>query len=125
MKEIDSPKDAVPDTVLSKQGFKAIVSTAGGAALLFVSVLPSIAVLAIGFITAGLGISGIASKDREDKKPGILVTIAGTLLIFSRVVSPIRRAAIVALLVVGLGLLCTGLLNGLKFLSGLYKKRQG
>jgi hypothetical protein len=103
---------------LAKQGVSAVAGIAGGVALFVLGALPPIAGIIAGAVVAVVGISGLLSKDPEDKKPGMVVTIGGALAIFSKV-GLVRPLAGTLLGIGALGLLALGIWNGIKFLKGL------
>ncbi|GHT87004.1 hypothetical protein FACS1894137_13430 [Spirochaetia bacterium] len=109
-----------PTNVLSKQGLIAIGGIAGGTALMIIRALPSFIGLIAGVIVALIGISGIRSKDPDDRKPGILAAAAGGLAILARVpIKPLAALSGTLLGISALGLLAVGIWNGIKFLKGL------
>ncbi|GHU99721.1 hypothetical protein FACS189483_09290 [Spirochaetia bacterium] len=118
MKQIESGDSHVSTDVLAKRGVTAIGSLIGGSGLLVLGVLPPIMGLVAGGIVGVVGISGLISKDPEDRKPALLVTMAGALAVFSKV--PIVRPVAATLLGLGaIGLIGLGIYNGIKFLKGL------
>ena len=129
MNDIDQKKDLeiVPANVLAKQGVSAIAQIAGGI-LIFIMHIFSAKLMPLGIvfglIIGGIGISGLLSKDSEDKKPGTLLTAAGILKLLSHVGPAVLRGLAGTLLAVSsLGLAAMGIINGIKFLKGL-KSRQ-
>ena len=122
-------KDLVPITpreVLVKLGTSAVACFAGGA-LLFVMTMgvrfriPGI-ILSVGALALGVG--AIFSKDKEDKKPGTLITVAGVLGMAVQFGPPMLRPfAVFALGLGAIGLLVSGIWKGINFLRGL-KSRQ-
>jgi hypothetical protein len=128
MNDIEPVKD-VPTNVLAKQGVAAIAEIAGGVLLLLMHIF-SIRVPPLGiifaFIVGGIGISGLVSKEPEGKKPGVILTIAGSLKLLFHLGVPavIRPIAGAFLTFTSLGLLALGIVNGIKFLWGLKKRNQ-
>ena len=115
-----------PREVLVKLGTSAVSQLAGGA-LLFVMTMgarfriPGI-ILSVGALVLGIG--ALFSKDKEDKKPGTLVTCAGVLGMFVQFGIPILRPFAVFVLGLGaIGLIASGIWKGIKYLRGL-KTRQ-
>ena len=118
-------KDLIPITpreVLVKLGTSAVAHLGGGV-LLFVMTMgvrfriPGI-ILSIGVLV--LGISALLSKDREDKKPGTLITIAGVLGMAVQFGPPMLRPfAVFALGLGAIGLFASGIWKGINFLRGL------
>jgi len=121
--------DLVPITprdVLVKLGTSAIAHLAGGA-LFFVMAMgvrfriPGI-ILSIGALVLGGG--ALLSKDREDKKPGLIITAAGVLGMVIQFGIPILRPlAVFALGLGAIGLIASGIWKGIQYLRGL-KTRQ-
>jgi hypothetical protein len=121
--------DLVPITpreVLVKLGTTAVAHLAGGA-LFFVMAMgvrfriPGI-ILSVGALVLG-GVA-LLSKDREDKKPGLIITGAGVLGMLVQFGPPmIRPFAIFALGLGAIGLIVSGIWKGIKYLRGL-KTRQ-
>jgi hypothetical protein len=107
---------------LAKQGVAAIGMIAGGAFLFVMEALARFRVLGL-VLGAAAGIVGIAallSKDPDDRKPGIIITAAGILVILSKTGIPVLRALAPTLLSIGaVGLLVVGVWKGIKFLRGL------
>ena len=129
MDEKEDERELVPITpreVLVKLGTSAIACFAGGA-LLFVMTMgvrfriPGI-ILSVGALVLGVG--AVFSKDREDKKPGLIITGAGVLGMVIQFGIPILRPiAVFALGLGAIGLIASGIWKGIKFLRGL-KTRQ-
>jgi hypothetical protein len=122
-------KELIPITpreVLVKLGTSAVAHLAGGA-LLFVMTMgvrfriPGI-ILSLGALVLGAG--ALFSKDREDKKPGTLITVAGVLgMAVQFGPSMLRPFAAFALGLGAIGLIASGIWKGINFLRGL-KSRQ-
>jgi len=122
-------KELVPITpreVLVKLGTTAIAHLAGGALFFVMSMgvrfrIPGI-ILSIGALV--LGGAALLSKDREDKKPGLIITGAGVLGMLVQFGIPILRPlAVFALGLGAIGLIASGVWKGIKYLRGL-KTRQ-
>ena len=115
-----------PREVLVKLGTSAIANLAGGVLLLVMTAgvrfrIPGI-ILSVGALVLGLG--AVFSKDREDKKPGTLLTAAGALGIAVQFGPPIIRPfAVFALGLGAIGLIASGIWKGIQYLRGL-KTRQ-
>ena len=128
MNDLETRKEPVPTNVLAKQGVSAVAQIAGGVLFLVMHIfsarLPPLGIV-FGLVAAGIGVSGILSKDPEDKKPGTILTIAGILkLTFHIGILPAIKAIAGSLLTVSsLGLLAMGILNGIKFLKGLNSRK--
>ena len=116
----------VPRDVLVKQGTSAIAYCASGIFLLILTFGSRFPLLQIILSVAALviGIGALFSKDREDKKPGLIIVIAGALGLVMRFGIPILKPfAAFVLGLSGLALLAAGIWKGIKFLIGL-KSRQ-
>ena len=127
MNDIEPRKDPVPTNVLAKHGVAAVAQIAGGILILvmhaFSMRLPPLGII-FGFIIGGTGISALMSKDPEDKKPGVILTVAGVLKLLAHVGPAVLRGLAGTLLgISSIGLLALGVFNGIKFLKGL-KSRQ-
>jgi hypothetical protein len=103
---------------LAKQGVSAVGGIAGGIVLFVLGALPPVAGIIAGAVVTAVGIGALLSRDPEDRKPGLLVTIGGALAIFSKV-GIVRPLAGTLLGIGALGLLALGIWNGIKFLKGL------
>jgi hypothetical protein len=110
---------------LAKQGVTAICMLGGGLFLLVVGTLIRFRVvgLVIGVLTGIVGIFALLSKDPDDRKPGLLITAAGFLVILSKTGIPVLRSLAPALLIIGaLGLMAMGVWKGIQFLKGLGRR---
>jgi hypothetical protein len=116
-------QEYTPTNVLAKQGVSAIGYIAGGALLLVMSFLGGrfrVLGIVMGLAVGGFGVSGLLSKDPEDKKPGMILTAAGALeLIFQFGIPVLKPIAGTLLGITALGLLAMGIVKGIKFLKGL------
>jgi hypothetical protein len=122
-------KELIPITprdVLVKLGTSAIAHLAGGV-LLFVMTMgvrfriPGI-ILSVGALILGSG--ALFSKDREDKKPGLIITCAGVLGMVIQFGIPILRPfAVFALGLGAIGLFASGIWKGISFLRGLRSRQ--
>lgn len=116
----------VPRDEVAKQGISAVAYLAGGVFLLAMGLFSSRGLLGIILSVAALaiGIRSLVSKDRDDKKPGIIITAAGVMGMFVRFRVPVLQVVSGTLLGLGaIGLLAMGIWKGIKFLIGL-KSRQ-
>jgi len=126
IREVDSKNPIVPREVLVKQGTSAIASLAGGAFLLILAFGARFPILGIILSAAALivGIGALFSKDRADKKPGLVLTGAGAMGMVIRFGIPLLKPfAGFVLGLGGIGLIAMGIWKGIKFLLGL-KSRQ-
>jgi hypothetical protein len=119
----DLEKSPVPARTLEKQGFAAVANLAGGLFLLVLNVVggrfPIVGVI-LGAAAGVLGLAALLSKDREDRKPGLIMTAGGILEILSRTGAALFRPLAGTLLSIGaFGLIALGVWNGIKFLKGL------
>ena len=112
--------EGVPSTEnLSRVAMMAFVCIAGGIFLIVLMAVSKIWLLGliVGAVVCGLGISASVSRDRADRRPGIIITAAGVLVFLSRI--PVFAPAAGTLLTIGaVGLLAAGIMNGIKFLIG-------
>ena len=90
-----------------------MVMTTIGARFKFVGIALSLAALII-------GASALFSKEGEDKKPGLLIVVAGALgLVFHFGIPLLRPFAATILGFSSIGYLAAGICNGIRFLFGL------
>jgi hypothetical protein len=119
-------RDEIPSTSsLSKLGITAIGYTAGGVFLFLLQIFSRLRGLGlvIGVLVCVFGIVSLLSKDPADKKPGVIIAIAGALTVLSKTGIPLLTAISATLLTIGaVGLLAAGLWNGIKFFIGLKKR---
>jgi hypothetical protein len=112
-----------PTNVLAKQGVAAVGFLAGGVLTLLMQVLGArfrIVGIVLGVLVGGAGVSGLLSKNQEDKKPGTVLALAGALELVSIFGISFTRPLAGFLLSAGaLGLLAMGIIKGIKFLKGL------
>ncbi|MDR3343626.1 MAG: hypothetical protein LBT14_12770 [Treponema sp.] len=118
MHDIEPVGGYTPTNVLAKQGVAAIGGIAGGIALFIMGALPSIAGIMVGGVVGVVGIGAFLSKDPEDKKPGLVMAVAGALAVFSKI-GAVRPLAGTLLGIGALGLFAMGVWKGIKFLKGL------
>ena len=121
------PKEPItPRDVLAKQGTNAILCLAGGVLLMVMTFGARLKFLGIALSLAALvfGVGALLSKDREDKKPGIVILAAGLLGMVFQFGIPILKPFAGFFLGLGaLGLFASGIWKGIQFLRGL-KSRQ-
>ena len=118
-------KDSIPaisTAALAKLGTSAVLYLVGGAFLLVLTLGTRVRILGI-ILSLGallLGANALFSKDREDKKPGIVAGIAGILGLFVQFGIPLLKPfAVFFLGLGGMGLIAAGICNGIMFLRGL------
>ena len=121
-------KSVVPRDVLVKQGTSAVAYLAGGIFLMVLAFGARFPILGIILSVAAvvIGIGALVSKDREDKKPGLILAAAGVMGMIMRFRVPVPIVTSLAGFFLGLGavsLFAMGIWKGIKFLIGL-KSRQ-
>jgi hypothetical protein len=107
---------------LAKQGVTAIGLIGAGLFLFIMEALARFRVLGLvaGFLAGMAGVFALLSKDPEDRKPGLVITAAGVLVILSKTGIPFLKVLAPTLLSIGaVGLLIMGLWKGIKFFRGL------
>ena len=112
----------VPRNVLARQGISAVAYLGGGAFLMVMSIGARFTLLGIilSVVALVIGIGALLSKDREDKLPGLVMTLGGVMGMIIRFGIPILKPfAATALTIGALGLLAAGIWKGIKFLMGL------
>ena len=115
----------VPRDVLVKLGISAVACLSGGA--FFMAML----VAARGFLGIVLpaaalviGIGALLSRDRGDKKPGLVIALGGVMGLAMRFAIPVLKPFAATILTIGaLGLIAAGLWKGIRFLLGLKSRR--
>jgi hypothetical protein len=116
-----------PTGVLAKQGVSAVGFIAGGVLTLLMQILGArfrVVGVILGVLVGGAGVSGLLSRDQEDKKPGMVLAAAGVLELVSIFGISFTRPLAGFILGAGaLGLIAAGIIKGIKFLKGL-KSRQ-
>jgi hypothetical protein len=125
MSDMENINNIPSTSILSKLGISAVGYTAGGIFLFLLNIFSRFRVfgLIIGGIVCLVGIGSLMSKDRADKKAGVLITAAGALTILSKAGIPFLTAISGTLLSIGaVGLLVLGIINGIKFFIGLKKR---
>jgi hypothetical protein len=114
------PERPTPTNVLTKQGVAAVGGIAGGILLFIMRALPVPLGIIAGAVVALVGVGALFSKDPEDRKPGMIITVAGILAVLARApIPPLRSFAGVLLGIGAVGLLAMGIWKGIKFLKGL------
>jgi hypothetical protein len=126
MNEIEKP-GYTSTGLLAKQGVAAAGFIAGGVLTLLMYILGArfrILGIVLGVLVGGAGVSGLLSRDRDDKRPGMVLAAAGALELVSVFgISFTRPLAGFVLGAGALGLIAVGIWKGIKFLKGL-KSRQ-
>ena len=116
----------VPREVLVKQGIAAVAHLAGGVFLIIMTMGAGRGFFGIVLSLAALvlGIGALLSKDREEKKPGVILAVAGILGMIMRFRIPLLQPIAGTLLGLGaIGLFAIGIWKGIKFLLGLKSRR--
>ena len=116
----------VPRDVLVKQGISAITYLAGGVLLLVMTIGSRFRFMGIvlSLVALVIGVGALLSRDREDKKPGLVIAIAGILGMAMRFRVPLLQTIAGIVLGIGaFGLFAAGIWKGIRFLIGL-KSRQ-
>jgi hypothetical protein len=85
---------------------------------LIAGALPPVIGVIVGAVAGIVGIGAMFSKDPDDRKPGIIVAVAGGLIILSKI-GIAKPLAGTCLAIGAIGLLVMGIRNGIKFLKGL------
>ena len=121
------PKEPiVPRDKLAKQGTSAIFHLAGGVFLMVMTFGARFKFLGIALSLAALviGAGSVLSKDSEDKKPGIVILLAGLLgMVFQFGIPLLKPFAGFFLGLGGLGLFAAGIWKGIQFFRGLRSRR--
>ena len=121
-----SGEPIIPRDELTRRGTSAIIYLAGGALLMVMTVGARFRVFGIALSLAGLiiGVGSILSKDREDKKPGIVILAAGFLgMVFQFGIPLLKPFAGFFLGLGAIGLFAAGIWKGIQFLRGLKSRR--
>ncbi|MDR2363643.1 MAG: hypothetical protein LBD65_04430 [Spirochaetaceae bacterium] len=114
------PERPTPPHVLTKQGVAAVGGIAGGILLLIMRALPFPLGIIAGAVAALVGAGALFSKDPEDRKPGMIITLAGILAVIAGSPIPgLKNFAGFFLSIGAVGLLAMGIWKGIKFLKGL------
>ena len=110
---------------LVRQGTSAIANLAGGAFLLIMTMGARFRFVGIALSAAALilGLTSLFSKEKTDKKAGLIITLAGIMGMVVQFGIPLLRPIASSLLIIGaLGLFASGIWKGVKFLVDLHKK---
>ena len=116
----------VPRDELVKQGTSAVAYIAGGiflSLMTFGARFPALGII-LSVLTVVVGVGALISKDSEDKKPGIILTVAGALGLVFRFGIPILKPFAGFILGLGaIGLFAAGIWKGIKFIRGLRSRQ--
>ncbi|MCL2008733.1 MAG: hypothetical protein FWG77_11690 [Treponema sp.] len=126
MEEDDNYIKITPREELVKQGNAAVAHLASGAILMVLTFGARFRLVGMGLsaIVLVLGLISIFSKDKEGKKPGMLLTVSGILGLIVQVGIPVLRPfAVFFLGLGGFGFLASGIMRGIRFLIGLKGRR--
>jgi hypothetical protein len=125
MNEIMKSEGYMSTSRLSKLGVSAVGFTAAGICLFIFNAVIQLPV--VGIIIGGLvllfGLAAFRSRDKADKRAGIIITTAGILAILSRI--PINSLQGISGFLLGagaFGLLAVGIINAIKFFKGLKQR---
>ena len=114
----------VPRDVLVKQGISAAASIAGGIILVLISASSGIFGIVLSGLALLVGAGALFSRDKEAKKPGFFMALAGGLGLAVNLGIPVLQTIAGPALGIGaLGFLAMGIWKGIKFFRGL-KSRQ-
>ena len=115
-----------PREELVKLGNAAIAHLASGAVLMALTLGARFRLIGMGLsaIVLILGLVSIFSKDKEGKKPGMLLTASGIMGLIVQFGIPVLRPFAVFFLGLGaMGFFASGIMRGIRFLIGLRKRR--
>jgi hypothetical protein len=109
---------------LSKTGVSAVLQLAGGVILTVLGALPMLLSTVVGGALTIIGLAGVSSRDNEDKKIGVVLTLAGAATILSRhgVLHILKAAGGLVLQAGAFALIGLGLFNAIKFIIGVKKR---
>lgn len=109
---------------LSKTGVNAVFQIAGGVVLAVLGALPVLLSTIVGGALTIIGLAGVSSRDTEDKKIGIVLTLAGAATVLSRhgVLKILKAAGGLVLHAGAFALIGLGLFNAIKFIIGIKKR---
>jgi hypothetical protein len=109
---------------LSKTGVSAVLQLAGGVVLTVLGALPMLLSTILGGVLTITGFAGISSRDNEEKKMGLVLTLAGAATILSRhgVFKILKAAGGMVLRTGAFVLIGLGLFNAIKFIIGIKKR---
>ena len=109
---------------LSKTCVNAVFQLAGGVVLAVLGALPVLLSTIIGGALTIIGLSRVSSRDNEDKKIGLVLTLAGAATILSRhgVFKILKVAGGIVLHAGAFVLIGLGLINAVKLIIGIKKR---
>ena len=122
----DRPDPVISRELLVRQGTAAVLYLAGGLFLLVMTLGGRHPILGLILPAAALviGSGALLSRNREDKKPGLVFAAAGIAGLLVRFGMPLLKPFAAFALVLGaMGLIAAGIWKGIRFLIGL-KSRQ-
>jgi hypothetical protein len=126
MLKIEPGESYTPEKTLAKQGVTAIFSLAAGVFIFVMNILGArfpVVGLALGALSAIVGVVAMRSRDPEDKKPGLFLVLAGVLELLSRFgVQAFRPVAGTLLSIGAFAFAAFGIWNGVKFLRELNRR---
>ena len=115
-----------PREELVKQGSAAVAHLASGAILLVLTMGARFRLIGIvlSAVVLIIGLGAFFSKDREGKKPGLLLTVSGVLGLMVQFGIPMLKPFAMFFLGLGaMGFFASGIIRGIKFLIGLNRRR--
>ena len=116
----------IPREVLVKQGISAIVNLAGGVFLMIMTIGSRLGFfgLLLSIVALVIGIVSLVSRDRDDRKPGLVFVVAGVMGMVMRFRVPILQPIAGTVLALGaIALFAAGIWKGIRFLLGLKSRR--
>ena len=126
MKDDDDAIPIISRETLVKHGTSAIAYLSGGALLMIMSFGARFVLLGIILSVAALviGAGALISKNRDDKKPGIVITAAGVLGLILRFGLPFMKPFAAFILGLGaFGMFAAAIYKGIQFIRGLKSRR--
>jgi hypothetical protein len=111
-------------SALSKLGVGAVFRLAGGAALAVMGALPPFIAAIAGGAVAVLGLVGLSSRDKDDKKIGTALVLGGAATVLSRfgVIPLVKSISWTALRFGSVALIGLGVWSLVRFVIGLKKR---
>jgi hypothetical protein len=111
--------DIVPREEMTKQAMKAVGGVGGGIALLVISAMTGSLVggIIVGGLAALVGL--IMTRDKADRKGGLVAIAAGGITLAGLLIPPIRHLAQILLTISGVGLIGAGVWSLIRFFRNL------